>query len=171
MKWWTKSIVAVLTVLAGAVVVGVRIAANRATADSRFHGSANLRVFDPARDAFADLRQAEAQAAAEHKNILMDVGGNWCPSCILFDRTLRSDGRLRDLLNNDYLVLHVNWSSDNKNERVLKPLPSPRGYPMVYVLGPNGGLLVAQETSVVEDASPGSDGYDHRSLEHFLLKY
>ena len=171
MKRSTRVTLAVLIALAGAITLVVRVAANRATADSRFRGSSSLRAFDPRRDAFVDLQQAKAQAAAGHRNILLDVGGNWCPSCILFDQSLQSDPRLRELLSGKYVLLHVNWSSDNRNEHVLKLLPSPHGFPMIYVLGPSGAVLVAQGTSAFEDASQGGGGYDHRALERFLIKY
>ncbi len=71
--------------------------------------------FDPTRDAAKDFRAAMAQAKSEHKNILMDVGGNWCPWCLVLDRTLAEDAGLHALLEKNYVVLHVNFSKENQN--------------------------------------------------------
>ena len=55
-------------------------------------------IFDPTRDPAKDLAAAEAQAKAEHKNILLDVGGNWCSWCHLLDRTLHGNADLNSTL-------------------------------------------------------------------------
>jgi thioredoxin-related protein len=60
------------------------------------------KLFDPGRNAAADLKSAEAQAQAQHKNILMDVGGNWCPWCLLLDRTLMENAQLHQDLEQNY---------------------------------------------------------------------
>ncbi len=80
----------------------------------------------------------------------MDVGGNWCPSCIVLDRTLQSDPVLHTLLARNYVLLHVNWSSDNENKPLLSRYPQAHGYPALYVLSPTGQLVVAEDTSVFE---------------------
>lgn len=56
------------------------------------------KIFDPSRNPTKDLQAAINQTETEHKNILMDVGGNWCPWCMLLDRTLHEDQQLRGLL-------------------------------------------------------------------------
>ncbi len=162
-------LIALLTAVA--VFAALRYAARRSTADARYHGDLSRRVFDPSRNALADLDIARQQALAQHKNILMDVGGNWCPSCIVLDHALRSDTALQDLLSRNYILLHVNWSSENENKPLLSSYPRAHGYPMLYVLSSTGQLLVAQDTSGFEQAAPIGDGYDHLRLNRFLTKY
>lgn len=162
-------LIAVVTV--AAIAMALRYAARRSTADSRFHGDIAHRVFDPSRDALKDLQTAEQQAQTQHKNILMDVGGNWCPSCIVLDRTLRSDAALQDLLARNYVLLHVNWSSDNENTPLLSKYPQAHGYPALYVLSPTGQLFVAEDTSVLEQRPDHGETYDHAKLEAFLSRY
>lgn len=154
-----------------AIFVVLRHASRLSTADARFHGIVSRRVFDPSRDALLDLHTAEQQAATQHKNILMDVGGNWCPSCIAFDSALRSDSGLQDLLSRNYILLHVNWSSDNENEPLLSRYPKAHGYPTLYVLSPTGQLLTSQDTGSFEQQVQNGDGYDHPRLAAFLSKY
>ncbi len=153
------------------IALGLRYAARQSTADSRFHGDVAHRVFDPSRDALQDLQTAEQQARTQHKNILIDVGGNWCPSCIVLDRTLQSDPVLRTLLAQNYVLLHVNWSSDNENKPLLSRYPQAHGYPALYVLSPTGQLVVAEDTSVFEQHPDHGETYNHASLQAFFSRY
>ncbi len=129
------------------------------------------KVFDPKRDPAQDLRAAETQAQAEHKNILMDVGGNWCPWCMLLDRTLAEDAELRELLQAHYVVLRVNWSRDNENVAFLRNYPKPAGYPAWYVLSAEGKLLKSEaDTSGLEADHKLGSGYNKDALRRFLVE-
>jgi thioredoxin-related protein len=85
------------------------------------------KVFNPTRDAGADLQQAETQAKAEGKNILLDVGGNWCPWCLVLDRTLANDAGLHALLEKKYVVVHVNFSKENQKSGVSTSISEAEG--------------------------------------------
>ena len=126
------------------------------------------KVFDPTRDANKDLHAAMAEAQKEHKNILMDVGGNWCPWCILLDRMLNDDAELHALLEKNYVLLHVNFSRENENLDFLGPYPKAKGYPAWYVLSPKGKLLKAEDTSELEQTHKLDAGYNKDTLKKFL---
>jgi thiol:disulfide interchange protein len=126
--------------------------------------------FDPTRDATKDLHAAMEQARAEHKNILMDVGGNWCPWCILLDRTLHDDPELHALLEKNYVLLHVNFSRENENLNFLGPYPKAKGYPAWYVLSAKGKLLKAEDTSELEQTHQLDAGYNTATLKAFLTE-
>lgn len=128
------------------------------------------KLFDPTRDSYKDLQAAEAQAKAEHKNILMDVGGNWCPWCLLLDRTLNEDPELHALLEKNYVLLHVNFSRENENLDFLGPYPKATGYPAWYVLSPKGKLLKAEDTSELEQTHKLDAGYNKATLRTFLME-
>ena len=83
--------------------------------------------FDPTRDSTRDLHAAMEQAQKEHKNILMDVGGNWCGWCLVLDRMLHEDPDLHSLLARNYVLLHVNFSKENENLGFLKAYPKRQG--------------------------------------------
>ena len=127
------------------------------------------KLFDPTRDANKDLHTAMEQARKEHKNILMDVGGNWCPWCILLDRTLNEDAELHALLEKNYVLLHVNFSRENENLDFLGPYPKANGYPAWYVLSPKGKLLNAEDTSEQEQTHKLDAGYNKDTLKTFLI--
>ena len=126
------------------------------------------KLFDPARDSAKDLRDAEVLAQKEHKNILMDVGGNWCPWCLLLDRTLSGDPELHSLLERNYVVVRVNFSPENENQAFLSKYPKATGYPVWYVLSPQGRLLKAEDTSELEQTHKLDAGYSKTTLLSFL---
>lgn len=128
------------------------------------------KLFDPTRDASRDLKAAERQAKAEHKNILMDVGGNWCPWCLLVDRTLHEDPELHALLEKNYVVLRVNFSRENENVPFLSEYPKAMGYPAWYVLAPSGKLLKTKNTSELEQTHQLDAGYSKDALRKFLTE-
>jgi thioredoxin-related protein len=128
------------------------------------------KVFDPARDSAADLVAAEKQAVAEHKLILLDVGGNWCGWCIVFDRLSHSDAKLRDVLEKKYVVVHVNMSQENENKVFLTQYPKIPGYPHFFVLSADGKMLISQGTDVFERTHNMNDGYDPDMLTDFFKR-
>jgi thiol:disulfide interchange protein len=139
------------------MLVGVTVAAHAAD-----------KPFDPSRSPAKDLQAAMQQAEAEHKNILMDVGGNWCSWCILLERTLIEDTDLHSVLEQNYVVLHVNMSPDNENKGFLGTYPPAKGYPAWYVLSPQGRLLKAEDTSELEETHKLGAGYNKDALRKFL---
>jgi thioredoxin-related protein len=127
-------------------------------------------VFDPSRDVAADLVSAEKQAAAEHKLILLDVGGNWCGWCMIFDRLSHSDAKLRDVLEKKYVVVHVNMSKENENRDFLSQYPKIPGYPHFFVLSAEGKVIVSQSTDFFERTHKMADGYDPDMLTEFFKR-
>jgi thiol:disulfide interchange protein len=89
-------------------------------------GYAAMGPFDSHRDAEQDLRLAEKQAAAEHKNIFLDFGANWCSPCVALDQYLHEDPRLMARLERDYVVVRVSigiWSSSKQTTAVRNRYP------------------------------------------------
>jgi thiol:disulfide interchange protein len=145
--------------VAGVVALGVSVSAYAAD-----------KPFDPTRDSNRDLHAAMEQARKEHKNILIDVGGNWCPWCIVLDRTLYEDAELHALLVKNYVLLHVNFSRENENLDFLGPYPKAKGYPAWYVLSAKGKLLKAEDTSELEQTHKLDAGYNMATLATFLTE-
>jgi thiol:disulfide interchange protein len=126
--------------------------------------------FDPTRDSNKDLRTAMEQARKEHKDILMDVGGNWCPWCIVLDRTLHEDAELHALQEKNFVLLHVNFRKENENVNFLGAYPKPTGFPAWYVLSSKGKLLKAEDTSELEQTHKLDAGYNKATLKAFLAE-
>jgi len=123
--------------------------------------------FDPARDAAADVEQAVAQARAQGKSVLVDVGGEWCAWCHILDRFIAARPEVQRALEQHYVLVKVNWSPQNRNEKLLSRWPRASGYPHFYVLDGAGRLLVSQPTGELE---AGRD-YDEQKMLAFLRRY
>jgi thiol:disulfide interchange protein len=71
-------------------------------------------IYDPARDAAADIRQAEAQAAQDGRQVLIDFGADWCPDCQVLDRLYR-DEQVAPLLAQRYHLVTVDVGQFDHN--------------------------------------------------------
>ena len=123
--------------------------------------------FDPSRNPATDLEAAVATATKEKKRILLDVGGEWCSWCHRLDRFLHGQEDLDAYLSKHYLVVKVNFSKENKNEKFLRQYPAIDGYPHFFVLDSNGKFLHSQSTGDFE----AGKGYDHDKILQFLKKW
>ena len=128
-------------------------------------------IFDPTRDSAKDLAAAEVQAKAEHKHILLDVGGNWCSWCHLLDRTLHENPALTSALEKNYVVVHVNWDPDHENQAFLSHYPKTEGYPYLLILAADGKLLHAQSTDALEADHHLNAGHNQSVILEFLTKW
>lgn len=102
--------------------------------------------YDPARDPFTDGRAAIALAKATQRRILIEVGGDWCKWCHLLDRFIRSDKQIEQALHQTFVVLKVNVSAENSNEKFLSSFPKNLGYPHMYVADMDGKVVHSQDT-------------------------
>ena len=123
--------------------------------------------FDPRRDAQADVQQALAAALAEDKRVLVDVGGEWCAWCHVLDHFIAAHPEVRRTLQEQYVRVKVNFSPQNRNEKLLARWPRATGYPHLYVLDA-GGRLLASQPSVELEAGPD---YDEQKMLAFLRRH
>lgn len=123
--------------------------------------------FDPARDAARDLDTALRIARASNRNVIVDVGGEWCSWCHIMDRFFAADPELDKLRDRNYVWLKVNFSRQNPNEAFLRRWPKIEGYPHLFVLDASGRLLHSQDTSVLESGR----SYDPAAVYAFLVKW
>ena len=123
--------------------------------------------FDATRDAAADVRTALGLAKAQGKQVLVDVGGEWCIWCHILDKFIGTHAPVRKLVDQIYVVVKVNFSPQNRNEAVLSQWPKIKGYPHLFVLDAEGRLVHSQDTGELE---AGKD-YDEAKVIAFLEKH
>ena len=131
------------------------------------------RPFDPTLDPAFQLRQARSLAMKQHKNLLLDVGGNWCVGCLILDRLLEHDPKASRLLADNYVLVHVNVSPENLNASFFAHYPKPDGYPYLIVLSPDGSRVIHAEGSLAlqRGAKAAQGGYDPASVAQFLQRW
>ena len=105
---------------------------------------------DPAR-AHADLAAALKQAAATHKRVLLDFGGNWCADCRALDFYFH-DPANQSLLAGNYLLVHVNIGRMDQNLDIAAKydVPLDKGVPALAVLDEQGQLVYSQKNGQFE---------------------
>lgn len=109
-------------------------------------------IYDETADAHADVRAALGQATREHKRVILDFGGNWCAECQVLDVYLHDLPNL-GLLNNNYVLVHVDVGHLDKNMDIAKKygVLSSKGVPALAVLDHSGRILYSQKNGEFED--------------------
>ena len=123
---------------------------------------------DPAQ-AHADIAAALKTAAAMHKHVLLDFGGNWCGDCIVLDMYFHNQQN-RPLLDANYVVVHINVGHLDENLDIAKryQVPVEHGVPEVAVLSETGKLLYSSKTKELELAVQRSD---ESAVTRFLVQW
>ena len=123
--------------------------------------------FDPARNAANDLDAALQLARATRRNVLVEIGGEWCTWCHIMDRFFAADTELKQLRDANFVWLKVNYSRENANEALLSRWPKVAGYPHLFVLDGDGRMLQSQDTSLLEAGKT----YDAAKFRAFLAAW
>jgi thioredoxin 1 len=109
-------------------------------------------IYPPPEQAQADLTAALKEAAAQHRRVIVDFGGNWCTDCHVLDSYMH-DSTNQPLIDAKFLVVHVNVGRIDQNidiaERYGIPLKS--GVPAIAVLSSHGKLLYSQTGGEFKD--------------------
>ena len=121
-------------------------------------------LYDPEADPFADLEATVVVAEESGRRILLNVGGNWCGWCYTLDGYIKANDDVSELLEANFVVLKVNMSQDNDNEKFLSQYPRISGYPYWFALDSDGTFLHPQSTGALEDGR----SYDKAKLMGFL---
>jgi len=93
-------------------------------------------------NAVQDIRRALATALKQHKNVLLDFGGNWCIDCHILENAFHQP-RIAPLLNDNYIVVHVDVGKYDKNLDLAKKyhVDLQKGVPSLAVLDAQGKVL------------------------------
>ncbi|KQM53719.1 thioredoxin family protein [Chryseobacterium sp. Leaf201] len=126
--------------------------------------------YDPKADAEKDIQNLIAKAKKEKKNIMIQAGGNWCIWCLRFNNFVQTTPELKQIVDDNYLYYHLNYSPDNKNEKVFSKYGNPGdkfGYPVFIVLNKDGKQIHIQPSDVLEEGK----GYSLDKVKDFLQKW
>jgi len=112
---------------------------------------AGREIYPAPEQAKADLAAALKTAAASHKRIILDFGGNWCGDCQVLDIYFH-DPKNKPILEANFVLVHINigYSDANLDLAARYQVPLERGVPALAVLGEDGKLLYSQKTGEFE---------------------
>jgi thioredoxin len=122
--------------------------------------------YDEKADAAAELQQGLKTAQAQHKDVLVIFGANWCPDCRQLDQALhRSDSKLID---SHFVVVKIDIGNWDHNLELAQRFGNPisTGIPAAVVLSPKGQLLYATKAGALANARHMSD----QSIYDFFSK-
>ncbi|HLK07175.1 MAG TPA: thioredoxin family protein [Candidatus Angelobacter sp.] len=102
----------------------------------------NPQLYKADANAVQDIRRALATAVKQHKNVLLDFGGNWCIDCHILENAFHQP-RIAPLLNDNYIVVHVDVGKYDKNLDLAKKyhVDLQKGVPSLAVLDSRGKVL------------------------------
>ena len=79
-------------------------------------------IYPPVEQASTDISAALKRAAASHKRVILDFGGNWCTDCHVLDRYFH-DPVNRPILDANFILVHVNVGRMDENLDIAEALP------------------------------------------------
>lgn len=111
--------------------------------------------YDEHAEADAQVAAAKARALAEHKLLLIDLGGNWCPDCRILAGVMALP-EVKAFVEAHYVVVSVDVGRFDKNMQIPARYGLSGhmgGVPNLLIVDPASGRLVDQgHTSALEDA-------------------
>jgi thiol:disulfide interchange protein len=104
----------------------------------------NPQLYRADANASQDIRKALSAAGKQHKNVLLDFGGNWCLDCHVLDNAFHQP-RIAPLLNGNFVLVHVDVGKYEKNLDLAKKyhVDLEKGVPSLAVLDAQGNVLYA----------------------------
>jgi thiol-disulfide isomerase/thioredoxin len=103
-----------------------------------------VRLYDPGRNAAADIAAALVQARRDRRQVLVDFGADWCPDCVVL-HSLFGSPEVRPLLQQHYHLVAVDVGEFDHNVAVAARYVDLRrsGIPALVVLAPSGRVRFA----------------------------
>lgn len=128
-----------------------------------------VKLYDTAANPKTDIKKAITEAKKEHKNILLQIGGNWCIWCTRFHKAVADNDTLSQLLNQNYVTIHVNYDQYNKQADIWKTLSYPQrfGFPVFVILDENGKQIHTQNSAYLEEGK----GYSNEKIAAFFQQW
>lgn len=110
-------------------------------------------IYQPSRNARQDIAAALGAASRDSKNVLIDLGADWCPDCVVLSQLYRSPS-VAPFLNSHYHLVTVyvgHWDanvdvSDHYHHAI------DNGIPALVVLDPQGHIVTTTADGSFADA-------------------
>ncbi len=128
-----------------------------------------VKLYDTAANAYNDISNIVKMAASSQKHVIIMAGGNWCSWCLRFNELITTDSQLDSIVKADYIVYHLNFSKENKNEATFAKYGYPQrfGFPVFIILDQNGTRIHTQNSGLLEEGK----GYSRDKVKEFFLQW
>jgi thioredoxin-related protein len=130
------------------------------------------KVYNEEINPLEQIDQAVAQAQAEGKFVICQVGGNWCPWCLRFAEFITTDSTINAVVEENFVYIHVNYHPRKSTEwsaAMMKRLNNPErfNFPVFVVLDEQGNVLHIQDSSYLEEGK----GYNKEKVLRFFQNW
>lgn len=132
------------------------------------------KVYDEDINPLKQIDKAVAKAKKERKNVICQVGGNWCPWCLRFADFITNDTSISKVIDENFVYIHVNYnprkSESAEKQQQAKALMERLnncgrfGFPVFVVLDENGKVMHIQDSSFLEEGQ----GYNQEKVLRFF---
>jgi len=128
-----------------------------------------LHLYNPEADKDSAIQTATEKAGREGKNVLLQIGGNWCIWCKYFHNMLEQNDSLKRLMNQNYEVVYVAYEKADKANPIWAKLGFPQrfGFPVFVILNAKGERIHIQNSVYLEEGK----GYDEERVKEFLQQW
>lgn len=129
----------------------------------------NKKIYHPEQNAMQQIDSALLLAQQSNKYVLCQVGGNWCPWCLRFAHFADTNQAVHQMIDNNYIYIHINYSPENKNPEAMKRLSNPArfGFPVFVILNDKGTPIHIQNSAYLEEGK----GYSPKLVLEFLSQW
>lgn len=133
-------------------------------------------VYDDTADPAVQVDEAVAAAAVSGKYVICQVGGNWCPWCLMLADFISKDEEIRKIVDGNFVYVHINVKGKDavtgKNFRydaAMKKVGDPDrfGFPVLVVLDGEGKVIHIQDSSYLEEGR----GYNREKVLSFFKNW
>ena len=135
------------------------------------------KVYNETVNPLEQIDQAIAKAKTEGKFVICQVGGNWCPWCLMFADFIAKDTTISKVINENFEYIHVNYNprksggeaQQQQAAALMKRLNNCGrfGYPVFVVLDEEGKLIHIQDSSFLEEGK----GYNQEKVLRFFKNW
>lgn len=110
-------------------------------------------LYDPSRDAVADIASGLAAARRDGRQVLIDFGADWCPDCVAL-HSLFETPEVRPVLQRHYHLVAVDVGRFDRNLTVAARYVDLRtsGIPALVILAPSGRIRIATNNGAFANA-------------------
>jgi thiol:disulfide interchange protein len=130
--------------------------------------SASREIYPDPAQARPEIAAALKTAAATHKRVLLDFGGNWCGDCQVLDIYFHNEQN-EPILNANFVLVHVNVGHYDANVELAHSykIPLQKGVPELAILSERGKLLYATQGAEFESMQK----VEPSAVTQFLVKW
>ena len=123
-------------------------------------------IYNTSADAMADIKSAITLAKETDRHVFIKIGGNWCGWCKMYAKFTKADKDIMRVMEDDYVFVLVNWSTENKNPDAMSYLGNPErfGFPVFVIIDGDGKVLHTQDSALLEEGK----GYNKKHIMRFL---